>query len=115
MALKETHRMKMVAGYEAHLGLLWWLRGTEFAYNAGDPSWTPESRRSPGGGHGNPLQYSCLENHMDRGAWQLQPLASQSQTWLKLLSMHAREERVCMGGESGLAVVGCIHSPGVEA
>ena len=26
--------------------------------------------RSPGGGHGNPLQYSCLENHMDRGAWQ---------------------------------------------
>ena len=26
--------------------------------------------RSPGEGHGNPLQYSCLENHMDRGAWQ---------------------------------------------
>ena len=26
--------------------------------------------RSPGGGHGNPLQYSCLENPMDRGAWQ---------------------------------------------
>ena len=29
----------------------------------------PESGRSPGGGHDNPLQYSCLENHMDRGAW----------------------------------------------
>ena len=29
----------------------------------------PESRRSPGGGHGHPLQYSCLENSMDRGAW----------------------------------------------
>ena len=29
----------------------------------------PGSRRSPGGGHGNPLQYSCLENPMDRGAW----------------------------------------------
>ena len=28
------------------------------------------SGRSPGGGHGNPLQYSCLENPMDRGAWQ---------------------------------------------
>ena len=28
------------------------------------------SRRSPGGGHGNPLSYSCLENPMDRGAWQ---------------------------------------------
>ena len=30
----------------------------------------PGSRRSPGGGNGNPLQYSCLENPMDRGAWQ---------------------------------------------
>ena len=29
----------------------------------------PESGRSPGGGHGNPLQYSCLENPMDRGTW----------------------------------------------
>ena len=30
----------------------------------------PESGRSAGGGHGNPLQYSCVENPMDRGAWQ---------------------------------------------
>ena len=30
----------------------------------------PESERSPGEGNGNPLQYSCLENPMDRGAWQ---------------------------------------------
>ena len=30
----------------------------------------PGAGRSPGGGHGNPLQYSCLENPMDRGAWQ---------------------------------------------
>ena len=29
----------------------------------------PGSGRSPGGGHGNPLQYSCLENPVDRGAW----------------------------------------------
>ena len=35
--------------------------------NAGQSSWMG---RSPGGGHGNPLQYSCLENPMDRGAWQ---------------------------------------------
>ena len=39
------------------------------AGNAGDVSSTPDSRRSPGGGNGNPLQYSCLENFMDRGAW----------------------------------------------
>ena len=37
--------------------------------NAGDMSLTSGSGRSPGGGHGNLLQYSCLENPMDRGAW----------------------------------------------
>ena len=39
------------------------------ACNAGDPGLIPGWGRSPGGGHGNPLQYSCLENPMDRGAW----------------------------------------------
>jgi len=42
----------------------------ETALNAGDMVLIPESGRSPGGQHGNPLQYSCLENFMDRGAWQ---------------------------------------------
>ena len=36
---------------------------------AGDTGFISGSGRSPGGGHGNPLQYSCLENPMDRGAW----------------------------------------------
>jgi len=36
--------------------------------NAGDRGSIPGSGRSPGGGHGNPFQYSCLENPMDRGA-----------------------------------------------
>ena len=35
----------------------------------GDTGSTPGSGISPGGGHGSPLQYSCLENPMDRGAW----------------------------------------------
>ena len=39
------------------------------ACNAGDLGSVPESGRSPGEGNGNPLQYSCLENPMDRGAW----------------------------------------------
>ena len=39
------------------------------AYNAGDLGSTPGSGRSPGEGNGNPIQYSCLENPMDRGAW----------------------------------------------
>ena len=38
--------------------------------NAGNMSSIPGSGRSPGEGNGNPLQYSCLENPMDRGAWQ---------------------------------------------
>ena len=39
------------------------------AYNAGDPGSVPQLGRSPGEGSGNPLQYSCLENPMDGGAW----------------------------------------------
>ena len=41
----------------------------ESACNAGDPGSIPGSGRSPGEGNGNPLQYSCLENSMDGGAW----------------------------------------------
>ena len=44
--------------------------GKESAHNAGDPGLIPGWGRSPGGGNGNPLQYSCLENSTDRGAWQ---------------------------------------------
>ena len=44
--------------------------GKESTCNAGDLGSIPASGRSPGEGHGNPLQYSCLENPMDRGAWQ---------------------------------------------
>ena len=40
------------------------------AYNAGDPGLIPGSGRPPGEGNGSPLQYSCLETPMDRGAWQ---------------------------------------------
>ena len=39
------------------------------AWNAGDPGSIPGLGRSPGEGNGNPLQYSCLENSMDGGAW----------------------------------------------
>ena len=43
--------------------------GKESACNAGDLGLIPRLGRSPGEGNGNPLQYSCLENPMDRGAW----------------------------------------------
>ena len=44
--------------------------GKAFVYHVGDPGSIPGSGRSPGEGNGNPLQYSCLENSMDREAWQ---------------------------------------------
>ena len=47
------------------------------AHNAGDLGSTPGSGRSPGEGNGNPFQYSCLENPMDRGAGGLQSTGSQ--------------------------------------
>ena len=56
--------------------------GKESAHDEGDPSSIPESGRSPGERHDNPLQCSCLESSMDRGAWRLQSVGSQSQTGL---------------------------------
>ena len=54
-----------------------------------DSGLIPGSRRSPGGGHGNPLQDSCLENLMDRGTWQATVhRVAESQTQLKRLSTH---------------------------
>ena len=48
----------------------------------------PGSERFPGGGHGNPLQYSCLENPMDRGVWQA--------TVHRVLRSQTRLQRLCM-------------------
>ena len=45
--------------------------------DARDTDLIPGLGKSPGGGHSNSLQYSCLENPMDRGAWQLQSMGSQ--------------------------------------
>ena len=57
-------------------GLPWWLSGKESTCNVGDVGLIPGSGRSPGGGHGNLLQYSCLENPMDSGDWQAMVHAS---------------------------------------
>ena len=68
--------------------------------NAGD-AWEMEIRPlgqegSPGGGPSNPLQYSCLENPIDRGAWQATVHGvAKSWTWLKLLSIHSTHIHLC--------------------
>ena len=51
--------------------------GKESACNGGDPDSIPGLGRPPGGGHGNPLQYSCLENPMDRGLGRLEYIGLQ--------------------------------------
>ena len=55
--------------------------------DAGDVGLKPGLARSPGGVNGNPLQYSCLENPMDRGAWRA-TVHRATQSWTQL-SMHA--------------------------
>ena len=52
------------------IGISMWLRRKVSVCNTGDLGSIPGSGRSPGERNGNPLQYSCLENPMDRGAWQ---------------------------------------------
>ena len=55
----------------------------ESACNVGDPVLIPGSGRSPGEGNGNPLQYSRLENPMDRGAWQV-TVGGVAKSWTRL-------------------------------
>ena len=73
-------------------GLPQWLSGKESTCNAGDTEdagLIPGSGRSPGGGHSNPVQYSCLENPIDRGAWRT-TIHGVAKSWLQLkgLSTH---------------------------
>ena len=79
---------------EINHGLPQWLSSKESACSEGDTGDVgsiPGSRRSPGVGHRNPLQYSCWEkNAIDRGVWQAKVhRVTKSQTQLKCLSMHA--------------------------
>ena len=55
----------------------------ESACNAGDPGSIPGLGRSPGEGNGNPLQYSCLENPTDGGAWQA-TVHGVAKSWIQL-------------------------------
>ena len=71
-----SHRQKIHSFYSSSIygaftmsyGFPGGLDGKEFACNAGDPGSIPGLGSSPGEGNGNTLQYSCLENSMDRGA-----------------------------------------------
>ena len=67
---------------------------TAYVGNVRDAGSTPESERSPGGGYSDPLQYSCLENPIDREAWRATVHSvSNSWTWLKWFNMHNTKEK----------------------
>ena len=71
------------------LGLPWWLSGKIGACNAGDMGLIPGSGRFPGGGHSNPLWYSCLENPMGRKNLAVTAHGvTKSRTRMKWLSTH---------------------------
>ena len=81
---------QILSAYYVLRGLPWWLRQLRIACNGRDQGSIPGLGRSPGGGHGNPLQYSCLENPMDGGAWwAMVHRAATSRTRLKRLGAHA--------------------------
>ena len=67
--LAELKNAVLLRGSIRYFGFLRWLSGKESACNAEDTESIPGFRRSPGEGNSNPLQYSCLGNPMNRGAW----------------------------------------------
>ena len=73
--------------------------------NIRDVGSIPESGRSLGGGHSNPVQYSCLENHMDRRDWQSRVhRVARSQTRLKQFSTQAQRRAAWSNSKFGLGV-----------
>ena len=74
-------------------GLPWWPSGKEPNCNVGDVGLIPRSGRSLGGGSGNPLQYFCLKNPMDRGTWQaiVQGLQRVEYDWAQHKHVHGLE------------------------
>ena len=71
------------------------LDSKEFACSAGDPSSIPGLGRAPGEGNGNSLQYSCLENSMDRGTWWA-IVHGVAKSWTQLSN---QDTHVIMGGK----------------
>ena len=91
------------------VGLPPWLSDKESTCSSGDlgdAGLIPGLRRSSVGGNGHPLQYSCLENPMDRGAWRATVhRVTKSWTWLKQLSTHMGEEtQTCFGNNKRYSI-----------
>ena len=78
-----------------YTGLPWWLRWWRICLQCCRPGSVPESGRSSGEGNGNPLQYPCLENPMNRWAWQatVHGVTKESDMTERLTLFHLRNWR----------------------
>ena len=86
-----TRTVATISMYYQLVGFLGGSDGKESACNTGEASSIPGWGRSPGGGNGNPLQYSCQENPMDRGAlWATVHRITKSWTWLSNWALSAK-------------------------
>ena len=89
---------------KSDIGLPFWLSGKESACKAGDAGFIPGLGGSPEEGNGSPLQYSCLENPMDRGAWlsmgsqkswtRLSNLITTTTIWLFLVGYTSKDKKL---------------------
>ena len=88
--------------------------GKESACNAGDPGSIPGSGRFPGEGNSNPLQYSCLENPMDRGAWPVTVHRVAESDTTEQLTHTQKDQQVMKSPVYYLAFVSVLYSWGSE-
>ena len=72
------------------------------SHNVGDPGSIPGPGRSPEEGYGHPLQYSCLENPIDRGAWRVTVVDGDTKNWTQLSDYHTRDINNLISGFSAL-------------
>ena len=79
--------------------------GKESAINAGDLGSIPGLGRSPGGGNGNPLQYSCLENPMDGGAYLQATVHRVTKSWTRLNARHRAGLEQCGHGQTFVELI----------
>ena len=91
-------------------GLPWWLSSKGLAFSAGDLGSIPGSGRSPGEYSGSPLQYSCLENPKDRGAWQaaVHGIANSQTQLSNNASLHVDENR--KAAQNYILITLCLYS-----
>ena len=82
-----TERLHFHFTSKPHVGFPGGSDRKESACNIGDPGLIPGLGRSSGIGNGNPLQYSCLKNSMDRGAWQA-TVHGVAKSWRQLNDFH---------------------------